>query len=288
MSAAPAGPTAGNSPASFVDLHMHSTASDGSRSPIDVVREAKRIGLAAIALTDHDTLNGIPDAVTTGRELGVRVVPGIELSAVENDVETHILGLHLSDTREMEAELVALREMRRSRAARIVDRLNALGVRIELAAVLEQAAGGAIGRPHIARAMIAEGWAVDFRDAFERYLGNNKPAYVAKDRLPMADAISLIHRAGGLAILAHPASGGTRERIEALAREGLDGVEVRHPSHSSEDIARLSALVDHFSLVPSGGSDWHGASEGARTLGMMRVPADWLHRQDFRLGVRAA
>jgi len=279
---------AGNGPASFVDLHMHSTASDGSRAPADVVREAKRIGLAAIALTDHDTLNGIPDAVAIGRELGVRVVPGIELSAVENDVETHILGLHLSDTREMEAELVALREMRRSRAARIVERLNALGVRIELTAVLEQAAGGAVGRPHIARAMIAEGWAVDFRDAFERYLGNNKPAYVAKDRLPIADAISLIHRAGGLAVLAHPASGGTRDRIEALTREGLDGVEVRHPSHSSEDIARLSALVDHFSLVPSGGSDWHGAAEGARTLGMMRVPADWLHRQDDRLSIRAA
>lgn len=286
MTGAPAGPTSGNGP--FVDLHMHSTASDGSRAPSDVVREAKRIGLAAIALTDHDTLNGIPDAVATGRELGVRVVAGIELSAVENDVETHILGLHLSDTREMEAELVALREMRRSRAARIVDRLNALGVRIELTAVLEQAAGGAVGRPHIARAMIAEGWAVDFRDAFERYLGNNRPAYVAKDRLPMADAISLIHRAGGLAILAHPASGGTRDRIAALAQDGLDGVEVRHPSHSSEDIARLSALVDHFSLVPSGGSDWHGAAEGARTLGMMRVPADWLHRQDYRLGVRAA
>jgi len=286
VTGAPAGPTSGNGP--FVDLHMHSTASDGSRAPSDVVREAKRIGLAAIALTDHDTLNGIPDAVATGRELGVRVVAGIELSAVENDVETHILGLHLSDTREMEAELVALREMRRSRAARIVDRLNALGVRIELTAVLEQAAGGAVGRPHIARAMIAEGWAVDFRDAFERYLGNNRPAYVAKDRLPMADAISLIHRAGGLAILAHPASGGTRDRIAALAQDGLDGVEVRHPSHSSEDIARLSALVDHFSLVPSGGSDWHGAAEGARTLGMMRVPADWLHRQDYRLGVRAA
>jgi len=286
VTGAPAGPTSGNGP--FVDLHMHSTASDGSRAPSDVVREAKRIGLAAIALTDHDTLNGIPDAVATGRELGVRVVAGIELSAVENDVETHILGLHLSDTREMEAELVALREMRRSRAARIVDRLNALGVRIELTAVLDQAAGGAVGRPHIARAMIAEGWAVDFRDAFERYLGNNRPAYVAKDRLPMADAISLIHRAGGLAILAHPASGGTRDRIAALAQDGLDGVEVRHPSHSSEDIARLSALVDHFSLVPSGGSDWHGAAEGARTLGMMRVPADWLHRQDYRLGVRAA
>jgi predicted metal-dependent phosphoesterase TrpH len=272
----------------FVDLHSHSTASDGSRAPADVIREAKRVGLAAIALTDHDTLDGIAEATAMGEALGVRVVPGVELSAVEGDVETHILGLHLSDTREMEAQLVALREMRRSRAQRIVTRLNELGVRIEFQAVLEQAAGGAIGRPHVARAMIAEGWAVDFRDAFERYLGNGKAAYVGKDRLAITDAIGLIHRAGGLAVLAHPSHSGTRERVQAFVEQGMDGVEVRHPSHSSEDIQRLSALVEHFSLVPSGGSDWHGASEGPRTLGMMRVPADWLGRQDSRLRVRAA
>src|SRR5947209_8593124 len=137
----------------FVDLHAHSTASDGSRAPADVVREAHRIGLSAIALTDHDTLDGIPEAVATARELNVRIVPGVELSAVEGDVETHILGLHLSDTSSLESELVGLREMRRTRAARIVARLNELGVRIELQSVLDQAAGGAVGRPHVARAM---------------------------------------------------------------------------------------------------------------------------------------
>jgi predicted metal-dependent phosphoesterase TrpH len=281
-------PSTGDGTGPFVDLHAHSTASDGSRAPADVIREAKRVGLAAIALTDHDTLDGIAEATRMGAELGVRVVPGVELSAVEGDVETHILGLHLSDTREMEAKLVELREMRRSRAERIVARLNELGVRVELAAVLEQAAGGAIGRPHVARAMIAEGWAVDFRDAFDRYLGNGKPAYVGKDRLAIVDAIGLIHRAGGLAILAHPSHSGTRERIEALAAQGMDGVEVRHPSHSSEDTLRLGALVAHYSLVPSGGSDWHGAAEGPRTLGMMHVPADWLGQQDGRVRARAA
>jgi 3',5'-nucleoside bisphosphate phosphatase len=268
---APAAPLGGTS---YVDLHMHSTASDGSRAPGDVVREAKRVGLAA--------------AQAVGAELGVRIVSGIELSAVEEDVETHILGLHLSDTRELESRLVALREMRRTRAERIVQRLNELGVRVEFAAVLAQAGGGAIGRPHVARAMIAEGWAVDFRDAFDRYLGNGKAAYVRKDRLDVSDAIGLIHRAGGLAVLAHPSHGGTRERVEAFVREGIDGLEVRHPSHSAEDIARLGALVEHFALVPSGGSDWHGAADGPRTLGMMRVPADWLARQDGRVGARAA
>jgi predicted metal-dependent phosphoesterase TrpH len=280
--------TNGDGAGAFVDLHAHSTASDGSRSPADVVREAKRIGLAAIALTDHDTVAGIAEATAAAEDLGLRVVPGVELSAVEGDVETHILGLHLSDTRELEAQLVALRDMRRTRAERMVARLNELGVRIEFASVLEQAAGGAIGRPHVARAMIAEGWAVDFRDAFERYLGNGRPAYVTKERLAVSEATALIHRAGGLAILAHPSHSGTRERIAAFVEQGMDGVEVRHPSHSAEDTARLAALVEHFSLVPSGGSDWHGSADGPRTLGMMRVPADWLWRQDNRIRVRAA
>ena len=278
----------GDGSTAFVDLHAHSTASDGSRAPADVVREAKRIGLAAIALTDHDTVAGIAEATSMAEELGVRVVPGVELSAVEGDVETHILGLHLSDTRELEAKLIALREMRRTRAERMVKRLNELGVRIDFAAVLEQAAGGAIGRPHVARAMIAEGWAVDFRDAFDRYLGNGRPAYVGKDRLAVSEATALIHRAGGLAVLAHPSHSGTRERIAAFVEQGMDGIEVRHPSHSAEDTARLAALVEHFSLVPSGGSDWHGSADGPRTLGMMRVPAEWLGRQDNRIRARAA
>jgi hypothetical protein len=280
-------PQAGDS-GSFVDLHVHSTASDGTRAPEDVAREAKRVGLSAFALTDHDTLDGIGAATEAAASLGIRVVAGIELSAVEGDTETHILGLHLSDTRQMDAQLVGLREMRRNRAERIVYRLNELGVRIELAAVLEQANGGAIGRPHVARAMIAEGWAVDFRDAFDRYLGSGRPAYVPKERLTIGDAIGAIHGAGGLAVLAHPAQSGTRERVEAFVRAGIDGIEVRHPSHSPEDVARLAALVDFFGLVPSGGSDWHGAAEGSRTLGMMRVPETWLERQDARIRDRAA
>jgi len=278
----------GPNPTGLVDLHVHSTASDGARAPAEVVQEAKRVGLAAIALTDHDTVAGIADASAAGAALGIRVVPGVELSAVEGDAETHILGLHLSNTRDLEARLIGLREMRRTRAERIVQRLNELGVRIELPAVLDQSAGGAIGRPHIARAMIAEGWAVDFRDAFDRYLGNGKPAFVPKDKLPVADAIQLIHHAGGLAVLAHPASSGTRERGEALVAPGIDGVGVRHPSHTPDDAARLAALVDYFGLVPSGGSDWHGSGDGARTLGAMRIPADWLSRQDGRVSVRAA
>jgi predicted metal-dependent phosphoesterase TrpH len=271
--------------ATFVDLHSHSTASDGAFAPADVVREAHRAGLSAIALTDHDTTAGLAEALAEGQRLGVRVVPGIELSAVEAEHETHVLGLHIGDTTPIDARLTGLRDMRKVRAQRIVEMLNANGVRISFESVLEQAGDAAIGRPHVARALIAEGWAADSRDAFDRYLASGRPGFVAKDQLTMKDAIALIHAAGGLAIVAHPGSAGTRERIESLVNDGLDGVEVRHPSHSPEDITRLGALVEHFRLVPSGGSDWHGLP-GPRTLGAMKVPMEWLERQDLRVSSR--
>ena len=278
----PAGPTG----ASFVDLHMHSTASDGSRSPTDVVRAARKASLVAIALTDHDSVAGLAEAQAAGQELGVRVVNGIELSAVEGEVETHVLGLHLRDTAILDRGLAELREMRHQRARQIVERLNELGVVLAFEDVLAQAGPGVVGRPHVARAMIAEGWATDARDAFDRYLGANRPAFVAKEQLSLRASIAMIHDAGGLAVLAHPGGGGTRDRIEAMRAIGLDGIEVKHPSHSSSDTTRLRGLCEQFGLVMSGGSDWHGAADGPRTIGMMQVPSEWLSRQDAHLDAR--
>jgi predicted metal-dependent phosphoesterase TrpH len=154
--------------------------------------------------------------------------------------------------------------------------------------VLAAAAGGAVGRPHVARALIGGGHVKDAREAFDRYLGAGRPAYVDKERLDIADGIALIHRAGGIAVLAHPAGEGRRERIEPLVAMGLDGLEVRHPSHSGEDRKRLEALAEFFGLVLSGGSDWHGAGHGTRALGAMKVPMAWLEAQDARVAkVRA-
>lgn len=271
-----------------VDLHMHSTASDGSRTPADVVAAAKAAGLAAIALTDHDTVSGLAEARAAGELLGVRVVAGVELSAVEGMLETHVLGLHLGDTSGLDARLEELREMRRDRAVRTVEKLNALGVPVTMAQVLEQADGGAIGRPHVARALVNGGWARDFREAFDRYLGNGRPACVPKAQLPMREAIEMIHEAGGLAVLAHPGDSGRRPRLEALRALGLDGIEVLHPGHSPEDVGRLRNLARDLDMLPSGGSDWHGAAEGARTIGMMQVPADWLEAQDRAVAARHA
>ena len=272
----------------FIDLHAHSTASDGSCSPTTLVEEAKRLGLAAVAITDHDTLDGVAEAQIAADRLSIRLVRGIELSAVEQDDETHVLGLHISEVGELQDRLVELKQMRRTRAERIVTRLNELGVRIGFDDVLECAAGGALGRPHVARALVNGGWAMDFRDAFDRYLGNGRPAYVGKERLPIAAAFDMIHRARGLAVLAHPGAAGKRERIEALVAMGLDGLEVMHPGHNAEDIARLGALADHFGLVRSGGSDWHGATEGGRVLGKLEVPVEWLSRQDELVAKRTA
>lgn len=272
----------------LIDLHTHSTASDGSRRPADVATAAHAAGLSAFALTDHDTVAGLDEASEAAARLGLRLIPGVELSAVEDESETHILGLHLSKRGDLEAKLGGIRAMRLTRASRMVERLNALGIPVTMEAVLQAADGGAVGRPHVARALVNGGWAADFREAFERYLGNNKQAYIPKDRLPVAEAIALIHDAGGLAVLAHPGSHLTRERLAALTAAGLDGVEVLHPSHSYDDSQRLDAMAGEFQLVRSGGSDWHGAPDGARVLGMMRVPALWLKEQDARVASLAS
>ena len=267
----------------FVDLHTHSTASDGTLPPERVVEAAKRCNLAALALTDHDSIAGVAAAREAGNRLGIRIVAGCELSAYQDDHEVHLLALHLTRIETLERKLAELRALRHERAQKIVEKLNGLGIEITFDEVLGQANGGAVGRPHVARALIARGAVPDFKDAFVRYLGSNGAAFVPKARLSIEDAIEIAHEAGGLAVWAHPAEGGRRERLEPLVNAGLDGVEVKHPSHSAEDIKRLEALAEFFGLVVSGGSDWHGASDGPRKLGNMNVPASWLEKQDRRL-----
>jgi len=267
----------------FVDLHTHSTASDGILPPERVVQAAARCGLSAIALTDHDTIDGVLAAREAGDRLGIRVIAAVELSAFLDDHEVHLLALHLSRLERLEERLTELRAMRYSRGQRIVEKLNALGIPITFDEVLQQSAGGAVGRPHIARALMARGVVHDFRDAFARYLGGSGAAFVPKDKLSLVDAIAIAHEAGALAIWAHPGDAGRRERLEPLVAAGLDGVEIRHPGHSRDDTKRLQALCEFFDLVPSGGSDWHGGDEGPRRLGAMSVPADWLEQQDAKV-----
>jgi predicted metal-dependent phosphoesterase TrpH len=270
----------------FVDLHAHSTASDGLDSPEVVVRRAQEVGLAALALTDHDTVGGIPAAASAAAALGLRLVAGVELSTHFGTRETHLLGLHVADLALLDRELAAYREARLERAAEIVRKLNDLGVRVTFEEVLAVARGAAVGRPHVARALVESGWAMDLRDAFDRYLGDGGPAYVEKRKMLVSDAIDLIHRAGGLAILAHPDSDFTLGQVRQMKEWGLDGLEVLHPSHSVEVRGLLAQWCEELELLPSGGSDSHNVCDPTRGVGSVPVPAAWLVGQDMAIAGR--
>ena len=275
-----------SAPPLFVDLQTHSTASDGALSPALLVQAAHEAQLFAIALTDHDTIDGLAEAHDTGTRLGLRVISGVELSTHFGDNELHLLGLHLSNTDTMRDELRTLQQGRVARADQIVHALNARSVPVTLEAVLAEARSGAVGRPHIARAMVNGGWVRDFREAFDKWLGFGKPAYVDKPRFEVAEGIALVHRAGGIAVWAHPGEDATAPRIAALAALGLDGVEVLHPSHPPYLSQRLIGFVEDAGLLPSGGSDWHGTMEGPRRIGGQFVPKIWLDWQDEHVAAR--
>jgi 3',5'-nucleoside bisphosphate phosphatase len=266
----------------YVDLHAHTTASDGRASPEEFIALAKAADLQAVAITDHDTLDGLAAGQVAADAVGIHLVHGIELSTIDGAREIHLLGLHLATTDALAEQLIAVQAARVDRAVEIVAKLNKLGMPVTIEMVQHEAAGGAVGRPHVARALVAGGWARDMRDAFDRWLGDGKPANVGKLRIEIADGIALIHDAGGVAVWAHPQGEGNKERIGKFAALGLDGVEVRHPSHNAEDLARLATLCDHFGLLKSGGSDWHGALDGYRQLGCMHVPAPWMDEQIAR------
>lgn len=270
----------------FVDLQVHSTASDGTATPSEVVAAAKEAGLAAIAITDHDTLGGLAEAKAAGLKHHVRVVSGVELSTHDEDEELHLLGLHIAIPEAIESALKALRDQRVDRAGQIVATLNRHGIPLRMEAVLDEAAGAAVGRPHIARAMVAAGYAGDFREVFDKWIGFGQPAYMPRDRFEIADGIALIQRAGGLAAWAHPSQLATRARVRRLSGYGLDGIEVLHPSHPPYLAQKIFDLTRGFDLLPSGGSDWHGVTEGPRRLGAQSVPLAWLHAQDARVAER--
>ena len=261
----------------YADLHTHTTASDGTFTPTEVVRAAAEAGLAAVAVTDHDTVGGLAEAAEAARSLGVRFVPGVELSAIGPPGKCHLLGLRIEpDNAPLRQTLHALSEDRRTRNGRIAERLQAQGVPITLAEVTAVAPTGAnVGRPHFAQTLVEKGIVATIPEAFERFLGDRAPAYVPAASLSPEEAIGLIHGANGLAFLAHPGlvrlnSGETwRERLADLRRIGLDGLEVYYPKHSLPDIDRFRDLARDLGLLVTGGSDFHGANKPDVPLGIV-------------------
>ena len=271
-----------------VDLQVHSTASDGSVAPADIAPIAAAAKLAAFALTDHDSVAGVAPAAAAAAAFGIRVIAGVELSAFHGDREVHILGLHIQSLAALDERLATFRAQRIERAVQIVEKLRALNLPITIEDVAREAGAGAFGRPHIARAMIAAKIVPDFRTAFDRFLGGGRVAYVPKPVLSVKDATSMIRSTGGLSFWAHPGRDCQRETLQGLAADGLDGVELLHPSHSPDDIARIRTLTEQLSLLQSGGSDWHGEMAGGRTLGGMNVPAVLVDRHEEFLAWRNA
>jgi 3',5'-nucleoside bisphosphate phosphatase len=252
------------------DLHSHSNRSDGTLRPAEVMILAAQRELAGVALTDHDTFDGLEEAAATANELDLDFVPGIEFSAEHEGASLHILGYWVDpDDAAIEAELLRLTATRFRRGEMIVEKLRELGFDISLERVLELAGGDAIARPHIAEAMVEAGIVSDEKEAFDRYISDDGLAYVPKHALQPMDALGLIGEAGGVCVLAHPGMWrGTDtvpdDLIERMAASGMVGLEVRHPDHDEEMRAKYSAMAERLDLVATAASDCHGERYGFR------------------------
>lgn len=263
------------------DLHVHSDRSDGTVTPAEVIATAKRRGLRAVALTDHDTLAGIEEAASAAKTHDIDFVPGIEFSCYDEMGSTHLLGYYVDPLHaELRDYLAEARRRRRQRAERIVERLNQLGVELTLEAVLaETSPGGLVARPHVARALRAGGWVKSYNEAFDRFLAAGRPAFVPTWRLSPAEGIRWIQSAGGVVVLAHGGKTHDDETIRRFVREGLQGLETLHPEHGPADIRRLRRLAGELGLLETGGSDWHGHADNRRgRLATLPVPYEWVFR----------
>ncbi len=272
---------------SRVDLHSHSTASDGSLTPEQLVARAANLGIEVLAITDHDTTEGLPAALAEAQRWGITVVPGVELSTVSGREEIHLLGYFVNlDNRELQGLLARMQQARRERAQQMLARLANLGLPIEWQRVVEISGGrGSIGRPHVAATLLEAGHVSNFNEAFNLWIGRHCPAYVERYKLSPEDAIRLVRQSGGLPVLAHPYIYTRRGEYKAgldlkrwlprLRDAGLEGMEVYYPRYARSVSRRLLALAVKYDLLISGGSDFHGGMLGGG-LGSVAVPwAAW-------------
>jgi len=273
--------------ASRVDLHLHTTVSDGALRPAELVRAAAAAGIQTIAITDHDSVDGVKEAERAATGLSLEVIPGIELSSSQNGEEIHLLGYFLDiDDPHLRAALGRLQEERRAQARAMVARLRELGCSLDWPRVSAMSEGHSIGRPHIAKALVERGYVASVDEAFSRFLKRGGPAYVEGRKLPPQEAVSMIRAAGGVASLAHPIIVGADDYrldlerlVPALAEAGLEGLEAYYKGYTSEIRASLLAMAARYRLIPTGGSDFHGGGVVADAeLGAVDVPLETVER----------
>lgn len=265
------------------DLHLHTNFSDGTFTPEELAAHAKRHDLRAIALTDHDTMEGCARTAAACKDSGIQFIPATELTAEQDGIELHLLGYYLdSENETLKGQLTKFQEVRQNRIVEITERLRGLGVQLEAESVFRLANCRAPGRPHVARAMVKEGYVGSLDEAFERFLKKGKPAWAPKFKMSAAEAIELIHQAGGVAVLAHPGLSRADETIDALIRSGLDGLECFHTKHSTYVTEHYLEIAEKHGLVVTGGSDCHGMSKGRPLIGTLKIPyqyVEWLEQR---------
>jgi predicted metal-dependent phosphoesterase TrpH len=271
----------------ITELHCHTTASDGLLSPTEVVQLARRRDVELLAITDHDTIDAHDEAVAAGRDMGVRVLPGIEVSSLSTQGEVHVLGYGVQprDDRTLES-IRAMRQVRQSRARGMLAKLGALGVDIPFERVKAIAGDAMIGRPHVARALVEAGVVTTTQQAFDRYLAEGGSAFVPHDGLTPPQAISLIHASGGLAVLAHPAlyRGDLGALLTDLLIAGLDGIEAFYPLHTPAQTVKFTVWARQNGLLVTGGSDFHGAASDLEvSLGSIHVPDEYISALEARM-----
>ncbi len=271
----------------YIDLHIHSTYSDGTLTIKEIVEYASSKRLSAISLTDHDCIAGIQEIAEIGAKIGLEVVPGVEISSMYDNQDVHVLGYMFDPIdKQISDKMNEIRLVRRERASKIVDRLNRGNISLRFERVLEFAKGFSIGRPHIAAALLAEEYVSSYTEAFDKYLGNSTEYFIPVKKLSTKEAIALIKNAGGIAILAHPYVFEDRSMPEKLIGEGFDGIEVYYPKQSLETINYYHALCDRYNLLISGGSDCHGSYYDEISMGSAHVPYYVLEKmKDFLRGV---
>ncbi|MHB1418789.1 MAG: PHP domain-containing protein [Bacillota bacterium] len=268
------------------DLHLHTSASDGKFTPRELVCLAARTGLKAIAVTDHDTTGGIEEALEEGKKTGIEVIPGIELSTEWGKTEVHILGYYINYQGErLQDRLQLLRDGRRKRGELIIAKLQDHGYDIDFQRVLEISGGGALGRPHIASALVEKGYADSVEDAFNRFIGRDTPGYVPRAKLTPVEAIEVILEAKGIPVLAHPGLVNDDRIIPELTGVGLMGIEVYYPEHDAGKTQYYQGLARTYKLIETGGSDFHGyANEGPTQPGVAGVAYDVVKQLQARKG----
>jgi 3',5'-nucleoside bisphosphate phosphatase len=259
---------------SRLDLHLHTTHSDGSCTPTEVVGLAHQAKVTALAITDHDITSGIPEAIAAGEQYGIEIIPGVEISSIMGSSELHILGYFLNwQDSLLNERFKSLRDSRHRRNPQIVDRLQSLGIDITYDEVRALAGSDSVGRPHIARALMDKGVVASAKEAFDRFLADGKPAYVPRELPSPAEAIHWIKAAGGLAVLAHPTwvkltDQTLAELVRRLKAEGLDGVEVYYSTHAARQTREYLGLTQQLDLLVTGGSDFHGITKPGIEVGI--------------------